>query len=100
LGKIKYFQILRSPVKINYFLRFSVVDRLPGKMILSENICQNDHKNDFSILGKNGLFEKSSFLSLVPAKIMAFYLILLKKYNPERTIESRIFFFINNPQQV
>jgi hypothetical protein len=35
LEKIKNFQNLRSPVKINYFFRFSVVD-CPGKTLWTE----------------------------------------------------------------
>jgi hypothetical protein len=41
--KFKYFQNLRTPVKINYFFRFSVVD-CPEKMLLTEKIHQNGQK--------------------------------------------------------
>jgi hypothetical protein len=53
---------MRSPVKINYFFRFSVTDRLE-KIVRTVKIHKHGQKykkNDFFDFGKNGHSVKSN----------------------------------------
>jgi hypothetical protein len=51
---------MRSPVKINYFFKFSVVQKKCLKLKNITKMVKKCQKNDFLILDKNGPFVKSN----------------------------------------